>query len=440
MTYPVNPITISYSYSDFQLGQGNNAFPGTQIDTDFATLTNSINSLNTFVRGITRSDGKLANQSVGVDQLAASLNLGFTLQGPWVSGFAYSTADGVIYNGNFYRALFAHTSAAGTRPDLSPATWQFLFSTGSVVGAMTAAVYDPQNKIADTFARANHTGTQAISTVSGLQPALDAKADTTSVDAKVVYTSKNGSYTALTTDNNVVHRYTVAATVALTAAATLGNSWHYTVVADGGAVTIDPNAAETINGFATLVVPNGSTATIICDGTSFFTVIRSSSWETVGLFTFSAVASLIVTDQGASRFIRISGYISQSALGIIFAQFSANNGVSYDTAANYFAQSITGAGTVAGAQAQAATTGMLLTDSFGSDAASNTPIKADFYEFNQATQTSGFSEAIGLFSATRKASRVSAFHSVSAAQNAFKISNSGGGTLSGTILVERMRG
>lgn len=51
-------------------------------------------------------------------------------------------------------------------------------------GLMLESVYDPQNKQADAFARANHTGTQAISTVSGLQTALDAKAATTYVDAQ----------------------------------------------------------------------------------------------------------------------------------------------------------------------------------------------------------------------------------------------------------------
>ncbi len=51
-------------------------------------------------------------------------------------------------------------------------------------GLMLDSVYDPQNKHADAFARANHTGTQAISTVSGLQTALDTKAATTYVDAQ----------------------------------------------------------------------------------------------------------------------------------------------------------------------------------------------------------------------------------------------------------------
>lgn len=40
-------------------------------------------------------------------------------------------------------------------------------------GLMLDSVYDPQNKNADAFARANHTGQQAIATITNLQSTLD---------------------------------------------------------------------------------------------------------------------------------------------------------------------------------------------------------------------------------------------------------------------------
>lgn len=52
------------------------------------------------------------------------------------------------------------------------------WSTPSGLGDMTAAVYDPTNITASPFVRSNHTGSQNISTVSGLQAALDAKEPT----------------------------------------------------------------------------------------------------------------------------------------------------------------------------------------------------------------------------------------------------------------------
>lgn len=48
--------------------------------------------------------------------------------------------------------------------------------TGAGTGDMLAATYDPLGVAANAFARANHTGTQPIASVSGLQAALDAKA------------------------------------------------------------------------------------------------------------------------------------------------------------------------------------------------------------------------------------------------------------------------
>lgn len=101
------------------------------------------------------------------------------------------------------------------------------------------------------------------------------------VDGRVVYANKSANYTALADDNNAVHRYTAAVTVALTAAATLGNNWHYTVFADGGAVIIDPNASELINGATTYTVQDGSIATIICDGSAFRVFVSGLTGESL---------------------------------------------------------------------------------------------------------------------------------------------------------------
>lgn len=101
------------------------------------------------------------------------------------------------------------------------------------------------------------------------------------VDGKVVYANKSANYTALANDNNAVHRFTAAATVALTAAATLGNNWHYTVFADGGAVIIDPDASELINGATTYTVQDGNIATIICDGSAFRIFVSGLTGESI---------------------------------------------------------------------------------------------------------------------------------------------------------------
>jgi len=97
------------------------------------------------------------------------------------------------------------------------------------------------------------------------------------VDGKVVYAAKSGNYTAVANDNAAWHRYTATATVSLTAAATLAANWHYFVQADGGVVTIDPNASETINGATTLVLQSGQAAMIICTGSAFIAVVEGAN-------------------------------------------------------------------------------------------------------------------------------------------------------------------
>ncbi len=137
-----------------------------------------------------------------------------------------------------------------------------------------------------------------------------------SVDNKVVYAAKSGNYTALGTDNNAVHRYTATATVTLTAAATLGVNWHYTVIADGADVTIDPNAAETIDGAATLIVSNGSSARIVCDGSAFFAEKANTVTQ-----PFATVASAGTTNIGAatSQNVTVTGTTTITAFGTVAA-------------------------------------------------------------------------------------------------------------------------
>lgn len=64
---------------------------------------------------------------------------------------------------------------------------------------------------------------------------------------------------------------TAAATLNLTAVATLGKGFFFHVMADGGAVTIDGNGAETINGAATIVLADGDWAIVYVNaaGTAF---------------------------------------------------------------------------------------------------------------------------------------------------------------------------
>ncbi len=103
--------------------------------------------------------------------------------------------------------------------------------------------------------------------------------------------TKTGTYTVVAGDNMTTINCTTALTLNLTAAATLGNQHLFRVVANGGAVTIDPDGAETVNGSATLVVNDGETAVVVSSGSLFLAAVSGG--------TFPATTSMLFYQSAA---------------------------------------------------------------------------------------------------------------------------------------------
>ncbi|MBX5172768.1 hypothetical protein HJB84_23355 [Rhizobium sp. NZLR1b] len=161
-------------------------------------------------------------------------------------------------------------------------------------------------------------------------------------DQDLVYAVKSGDYTALASDDNAVHRFTAAATLTLTAAATLGANWHYCVMADGGDVTIDPNGSETIDGAAKLILKDGYSVEIICSGGAFFTNKLFARIQSKA--DSSAVGDFIVG-------LTLSNNVGSPNTHIDFAAGSARTGSSFVSSATSLTKRVTGtfaAGTGAG--------------------------------------------------------------------------------------------
>lgn len=96
-------------------------------------------------------------------------------------------------------------------------------------------------------------------------------------------TKTTGTYTALKADHNQFWRATGAVEVDLTAAATLTSGWCIWLKANGGAITIDPDGSEEINGSATsLVIADGNSAFVLCTGTAFQAITFVGA-DTVGI-------------------------------------------------------------------------------------------------------------------------------------------------------------
>lgn len=150
---------------------------------------------------------------------------------------------------------------------------QYLAETGQTIEAV-----QHNTPFEDLAAEANGTrpvsaGGTGESTAAAARQALGAGATAGVVDKAA------GTYSAVKADHNYTWRATGAVTVNLTAAATLTAGWCMWVKGDGGAVTVDPNGSEQINGATTLSVPDGSSALIICTGSAF----RATSFASAAL-------------------------------------------------------------------------------------------------------------------------------------------------------------
>lgn len=104
-------------------------------------------------------------------------------------------------------------------------------------------------------------------TVWGDFPAFAASASLATLNIQ----NKTGAYTVVSTDlGSIINCTANTFTVSLTAAATLGDGFQCTIWNTGaGAITIDPNASETIDGKTTIILRIGEGVQIVCDGTNW---------------------------------------------------------------------------------------------------------------------------------------------------------------------------
>jgi hypothetical protein len=103
-------------------------------------------------------------------------------------------------------------------------------------------------------------------------------------------------------------------TLNLDAAADVGEGFTIYVKADGGAVTLDPESAELIDGSATYVVPVGGWVVVFCDGLA---------WYVLGS-TFPLTASQ-AANPASTVFGTVSGELLRESSGIIGRAMASNN-------------------------------------------------------------------------------------------------------------------
>ncbi len=168
----------SYDFSDFQESNSDSPLPGVQVDTQLADISTAIADHRNAIMDVRRADGALANGSVGPDQLADSLVIGFTLRGAWDEDVDYSTGDGVSYGSALYKCREAHTSSSGHEPGVDTDLWEFLIT-------LSTLSIDDESVTPDKLTSGDEAAFQAkIGTGAQLGALIDAlTGKTTPVDA-----------------------------------------------------------------------------------------------------------------------------------------------------------------------------------------------------------------------------------------------------------------
>ena len=138
-------------------------------------------------------------------------------------------------------------------------------------GDYSITVKDQNDQLISSELSIEAVGTGDMQSANNLSDVASIPTSRTNLGIPVNVINKSATYTAVAGDRSKVIRGTATATLNLTAAATLGDGWYVRVFADGGDITVDPNGSETIDGSATLVIQDGESALIVCNGTAFFT-------------------------------------------------------------------------------------------------------------------------------------------------------------------------
>jgi hypothetical protein len=163
-------------------------------------------------------------------------------------------------------------------------------------------------------------------TVTGTWPNQTIAASGGGGSATKTISNKTGAYTIVSGDLGTIINCTSGLfTVSLTAAATLGTGFTCTIWNTGtNAITIDPNAAETIDGVATLILRQGEGTDIVCNGTNWETSYKKTMRGYAENYLSTATRPVVSSGNNA---IAIGN--SYASGGDSFAAAIANNTSTY---------------------------------------------------------------------------------------------------------------
>lgn len=134
MAYP-SASTRAFDYQGYQNANPTRPLPGNSLNADLNDVARSTGEIIAFLQGFTRADGRLANGSVGRDQLNSTVDLGFNPPAAWAPNTRYTIYSTVFHEDAFYKANVEHVAG----PTFEPSHWAVIADFGSAVDAAAAS-------------------------------------------------------------------------------------------------------------------------------------------------------------------------------------------------------------------------------------------------------------------------------------------------------------
>lgn len=144
-----------YNFTNYQTLAPSDPLPGDEVDGELNAIKTTLDEILANLALIQRDDGEIMNESVGRDQLAPNVEVGFDAPEVWVTGTAYTASESTVFHGSgFYRCLGTHT--AGTfSTDLAASKWELILDLSDVtIVAATQIANTPAGSISATTVQA----------------------------------------------------------------------------------------------------------------------------------------------------------------------------------------------------------------------------------------------------------------------------------------------
>ena len=341
------PYSLAYDFTAFQTGSPTTPLPADKIEIEFNALQTTTDEIIANLGLIQRSDGQIANDSVGQDQLKDEVTLSVNTRGNWATATVYAINDVVYQNNNVYRCLISHTSDTFST-DLAALKWELFLNFDQFItpaeSAQTAAeTAQTASEAAQSYAEewANKAEDSLISVAAGGDGATEYSAlhwaNKAAASAAVLPLNNFVATTAPTVGDDSDDGYSVGSRwVDLTADeayllvdATVGAAVWIEVTlqtAELGALAVLNTVNDSNWSGTDLSVANGGTGVStltayapIFGGTTGTGAVQSGTVGTSGQVLTSNGAGALPTFQAAS-----------GGMGVILGSYTASNATSVD--------------------------------------------------------------------------------------------------------------